>query len=203
MIFSIAFFLTLVAGTLAGGGYGGLPPSRCLNKTGVDTLVNGYTYLLEHPLGPDFNSTADAILSDDKFQVISDSILTLSQRPVSKTCIADQKEKRKPIIVLTNVHLPQLGQPAYPSKQAYIDSQAQTPPLPVVETLGVFSTCDKISWRWRASGIGSNQFEINGIINFEVNPDTVQIDTVYSEFNTAAFQADLGFPECQNSSVAH
>lgn len=98
---------------------------------------------------------------------------------------------------LTCPNLPQLGQPAYPSKQAYIDSQAQTPPLPVVETLGVFNTCDKISWRWRATGIGSNQFEINGIINFDVNPETVQIDTVYSEFNTAAFQADLGFPECQ------
>lgn len=94
MIFSIAFFLNLVAGALAGGGYGGLPPSRCLNKTGVDTLVNGYTYLLEHPLGPDFNSTADAILSDDKFQVLSDSILTLSQRPVSTTCVADQEKEK-------------------------------------------------------------------------------------------------------------
>ncbi|KAG6368947.1 hypothetical protein INS49_003165 [Diaporthe citri] len=169
MLFSIPIVLTFVAGALAGG-YGPPPPRNCLNKTGVDTLVNGYTYLLEHPLGPDFNSTAEAILSD-KFQVLSDSILTLSQRP--------------------------LGQPAYPSKQAYIDSQAQTPPLPVVDTLGVFNTCDKISWRWRATGIGSNQFEINGIINFDVNPETVQIDTVYSEFNTAAFQADRGFPECQ------
>lgn len=61
----------------------------------------------------------------------------------------------------------------------------------------MFNTCDKISWRWRATGIGSNQFEINGIINFDVNAQTVQIDTVYSEFNTAAFEADLGFPECQ------
>lgn len=112
-------------------------------------------------------------------------------------CDADQEN-----IMLTNPSLQQLGQPAYPSKQAYIDGQFQTPPLPVVETLGVFSNCDKISWRWRATGIGSNQFEINGIINFETNPETVQIDTVYSEFNTAAFQADLGFPECQNATPA-
>lgn len=191
MLFSVPTVLALAAGALAGG-YGPPPPFNCLNKTGVDTLVNGYTYLLEHPLGPDFNSTANAILSD-KFQVLSDSILTLSQRPVSTTCANVDKES----IILTYSHLPQLGQPAYPSKQAYIDSQAQTPPLPVVDTLGVFNTCDKISWRWRATGIGSNQFEINGIINFDVNPQTVQIDTVYSEFNTAAFQADLGFPECQ------
>lgn len=99
--------------------------------------------------------------------------------------------------MLTDTDFLQFGQPAYPSKQAYIDSQFQTPPLPVVNTLGVFYTCDKISWRWQATGIGSNQFEINGIINFETNPETVQIDTVYSEFNTAAFEADLGFPECQ------
>lgn len=86
MLSSISFVLTLAAGVLAGG-YG--PPGRCLNDTGVNTLVNGYTYLLESPLGPDFNSTAEAILSD-KFQVFSDSILTLSQRPVSTTCAPDQ-----------------------------------------------------------------------------------------------------------------
>jgi hypothetical protein len=105
-------------------------------------------------------------------------------------------------MILTILLSSQLGQPAYPSKQAYINSQAQTPPLPLVKTLAVFSNCDKISWRWRASGIGNNRFEVNGIINFDTNPDTVQIDTVYSEFNTAAFQADLGSPECQNGTLA-
>lgn len=90
MLFSIPIVLTLVAGALAGG-YGPPTPPHCLNKTGVDTLVNGYTYLLEHPLGPDFNSTAEAILSD-KFQVLSDSILTLSQRPVSITCTPDERK---------------------------------------------------------------------------------------------------------------
>lgn len=59
-------------------------------------------------------------------------------------------------------------------------------------TLGVFATCDKISWRWNASGIGSDAFEIKGIIAFDVDPGKVQIETVYSEFNTAAFEADLG-----------
>ncbi|POS78538.1 hypothetical protein DHEL01_v203070 [Diaporthe helianthi] len=170
MLSSIPLVLTLVSGALAGS-YG--PPKNCLTPAAINTLVDGYTYLLENPLGPDFNSTANKILSD-KFQVLSDSILTLSQRP--------------------------LGQPAYPSKEAYINSQAQTPPLPNVDTVGVFNSCNKISWRWKATGVGSDQFEINGIINFDTNPDTVQIDTVYSEFNTAAFQADLGFPECQNSS---
>ncbi|KAI3395274.1 hypothetical protein diail_1628 [Diaporthe ilicicola] len=179
MHFSLSFVVTLATGAFAlarGWDYGSgsqFQPGQCLNDTSVNTLVQGYTYLLEKPLGPDFNSTAERILSD-KFEVFSDSILTLSSRP--------------------------FGQPAYPSKQAYIDSQAQTPPLPVVETLDVFNTCNKISWRWKATGIGSNQLEINGIIVFETNPEAVQIDTVYSEFNTGAFFADLGFPECQNAS---
>lgn len=61
-----------------GGGYHG----ACLNQTGINTLVDGYTYLLEHPGGPAFNTTANTILSATNFTVQSDSILTLSGRPV-------------------------------------------------------------------------------------------------------------------------
>lgn len=59
-------------------------------------------------------------------------------------------------------------------------------------TLDTFATCDQIAWRWVASGIGSNASEVRGIITFDVNAGALQIDTVYSEFNTAAFEADLG-----------
>lgn len=86
----------------------------------------------------------------------------------------------------------QLGQPAYPSKAVFIATQFQTPPLPTVQTLGVFAACDQVSWRWSASGIGSGEFEIQGIIVLDVDVERVQITTVYSEFNTAAFEADLG-----------
>lgn len=63
------------------GGGGGRPWG--LNATGVQYLITGYTYLLEYPTGPDFNATANAILSD-KFFVFSDSINTLSGRPVRR-----------------------------------------------------------------------------------------------------------------------
>lgn len=86
----------------------------------------------------------------------------------------------------------QLGQLAYPSKQVYIDTQNETPPLPVVSTLGVFATCNQISWRWVATGVGSDALEVRGLIVFDVDPVLVQIATVYSEFNTAAFETDLG-----------
>lgn len=83
---SIVTALAFAAGALAQGwggwGWKGGPnPAPCLDEAAVMKLVTGYTYLLEHPGGPDFNTTANDILSD-KFFVDSDSILTLSQRPV-------------------------------------------------------------------------------------------------------------------------
>lgn len=62
-----------------GGGGGGRPP--CLNDTGADYLVKGYSSLLEFPQGTNFNATANAILSE-KFVVWSDSINSLAQKPV-------------------------------------------------------------------------------------------------------------------------
>jgi hypothetical protein len=97
----------------------------------------------------------------------------------------------------------QLGTPAYPSLQAFIASQAVTPPLPNVQTLSTFHSCDQISWRWNATGIQNPQVQVNnpvpvlGLITFSVDVGQKKIDTVYSEFNTAAFQHDLGNPECQ------
>lgn len=61
-----------------------------LSDAEVKKLIDGYTYLLVNPGGPDFNKTANAILTED-FQVFSDSILYLSGRPVSP-----QKENRRP-----------------------------------------------------------------------------------------------------------
>lgn len=59
-------------------GHGNAP---CLNDAAVNKLIDGYTYLLRFPQGADFNSTANAILSD-KFFVSSDSIDTLAGIPV-------------------------------------------------------------------------------------------------------------------------
>jgi hypothetical protein len=71
-------------GKYCGGGWQDAPQGgEALSSDQVANLINGYTYLLEHPGGPDFNSTANAILAAD-FQVFSDSILYLSGRPVGQ-----------------------------------------------------------------------------------------------------------------------
>lgn len=175
-------FTTIAAGLLAAlpivsagppnwGGWGGPPPKNCLSASSVKALIDGYTYLLVNPGGPDFNATALSILTED-FQVFSDSILYLSGRPLVD------------------------NSPAYPSRAAFIAGQAQTPPLPVFKTLDYFYDCpdQKIGWRWQASGIGSNKLRVNGLIDIDLRGGLIK--TVYSEFNTAAFLVDLGVAAC-------
>jgi hypothetical protein len=55
---------------------------RCLTNTTASTLINGYTYLLEKPTGPNFTSISETILTED-FSVWSDSIRFLRGHPVS------------------------------------------------------------------------------------------------------------------------
>lgn len=164
-----------VAGPWGGPSWGNWPGkggANCLNDAEVKTLLDGYTYLLQFPQGADFNATANKILSDSFF-VSSDSINSLAGIP--------------------------LGINAYPSKQAFIAGQAQTPAIPVLQTLGSFYTCNQIAWRWNGSSIGSNKYWVKGIITMDVNAATNQIDAVYSEFNTAAWLADIGNPECKKA----
>lgn len=61
---------------------GANPRPRCLTNAAACAIVTGYTYLLEKPTGPDFNSTAEALLTKD-FVVWSDSIQFLGSKPVS------------------------------------------------------------------------------------------------------------------------
>lgn len=63
------------------GGPGGPGGPGCLDDKAVDYIVKGYASLLEFPQGPNFNTTAQKLLSD-KFVVWSDSINSLSGRPV-------------------------------------------------------------------------------------------------------------------------
>lgn len=55
---------------------------RCLTNETASSIVTTYTYLIEKPTGPDFNSTAEALLTEG-FTVWSDSIQFLRGKPVS------------------------------------------------------------------------------------------------------------------------
>ena len=88
-ILATLFAFVATAFARPSGGWSGWGHGACLNQTDVDTLISGYTYLLEKPGGPDFNSTAASILSTDKFMVYSDSINSLSNRTVSISSVSN------------------------------------------------------------------------------------------------------------------
>jgi len=142
------------------------PTATCLTDAQATNIVNQFASLLINPASPDFVRTAIALLADD-FTDTSDSIDILAGIP--------------------------LGVTTFPSKDAFIGGQGQQPPIPSLQTLDIFHSCNKIAWRWLATGIGSGTFEVKGINAFTVNnPSTGQIDAVYSEFNSAAWFRDIG-----------
>lgn len=159
----------------------------CLNDTAAEAIVNRYKYLLEKPQAPDFSAKVYEVASPS-FHVVSDSILTLSNRPVSRDRLSRVTE------MLIRV---QFGQDAYPSRDAFAGSGSVTPPLPNITTVDIFHNCNKISWRWYTTNVGP--VRVSGIIDMDVNATTHQINAVYSEFNSGAFWINLGNPECKKS----
>lgn len=67
----------------AGASYNNNHPGyrACLNNAAAETIVSRYKYLLENPQAPDFSAKVYEVASP-RFHIVSDSILTLSNRPV-------------------------------------------------------------------------------------------------------------------------
>jgi hypothetical protein len=83
----------------------------------------------------------------------------------------------------------------FASKQDFINGQGNEPEIPSVTTLNLWHDCNIITWRWRATGIGSGALEVTGI-NVMIINDQKQIETNYSEFDNGAWLFDLGNPQC-------
>ena len=93
MLFStLSSFLTVVslATTATCSPYAGWFKPTCLTQASATKIVNQYATLLTNPGGPNFNQTANTLLSDD-FAVYSDSINILAQRPVRHRHPASQR----------------------------------------------------------------------------------------------------------------
>ncbi|EXJ95636.1 hypothetical protein A1O1_00758 [Capronia coronata CBS 617.96] len=131
-------------------------------------LSTTFASLLTAPQAPDFASKANALLAD-LFKDTSGSINFLARQNISAV--------------------------TFPNKAAFIAGQGAQPPIPTVTTLDIFYTCNKIAWRWVGRGIGSGQYEVKGIDTFTVT-SSGQISEVYAEFNSGAWLADIGYPEC-------
>ncbi|KIW15871.1 hypothetical protein PV08_05921 [Exophiala spinifera] len=163
----LSSFLFAVSGFLALAS-ASPPPNTCLTPAKATSIVDKFASLLTAPQAPDFKTKANALLAST-FTDTSGSINFLANQDVTAV--------------------------TFPNKDAFIAGQGSQPPIPVLKTLEIFFTCNKISWRWVAQGIGSGQYEVKGIDVFTVTPQG-QISEVYAEFNSGAWLADIGNPQC-------
>ncbi|GAB7353440.1 hypothetical protein MBLNU459_g3905t1 [Dothideomycetes sp. NU459] len=90
-----------------------------------------------------------------------------------------------------------LGNLTFASKAAFLAGQGSQPNVPF-KILNRWHTCDTVIIRWVAEP-GPQQ--VQGFDAIIVEPSTdgfqrFQIKTVYGEFNSGAWLADLGRPEC-------
>lgn len=167
--FTIAAAATLVSSAYAapwgmGGLWGGKGnPSKCLNQATAQYLVDGFGKLISAYTTAD----ADKLLADNLVDY-SDSILALQGLPV--------------------------GTPAFPSKAAFEAGQGAQPPVPFqLLALEAFN-CDTVSFRWLG---GLQPDPVKGITilkasNSQGKPDTWQISTIFTEFNSLTWFKDIG-----------
>ena len=93
------------------------------------------------------------------------------------------------------------GSVTFASKSAFIAGSGAQPPL-YLQTLDTFNSCRKIGWRWISiSGTGNDNEKVKGIDVFEIS-EKGQIKATYAEFNSGAWLADLGYPECASKTTA-
>ena len=95
----------------------------------------------------------------------------------------------------------QLGTLTFATKALFLNASATQPPVPFT-ILQTWHTCDTVIIRWVATPVGTQQ--VQGFDALIVEPSSngfqpYQIKTTYGEFNSGAWLADLGRPECKNS----
>jgi hypothetical protein len=92
----------------------------------------------------------------------------------------------------------QEGSVTFASPAAFIAGSSSQPPL-YLSTLDIFNSCNQISWRWiSVNGTGNDDEKVKGIDVFVIN-EAGQIESSYAEFNSGAWLADLGYPECKSA----
>ena len=145
--------------------------ANCLSQSVAKTIVSDFASLLTS-----FSTaTANKVLASD-FTDTSDSINWLGGYP--------------------------LGSTTFPSKQAFIQGQGAQPAIGFsILNIDAVTCSGVIAFRWVAS-VGSQQEEVKGINilyasqkgwkSDSVGPNGWQIDTVYSEFNSASWDVDVG-----------
>jgi len=174
----LAWVTTLLAGTAFAADSWAQPRGAfCLCDSDADVIGNDFAELISN-YSEDF---AKKVLADD-YTDQSDSVNTLIDSG-------------------TTSPIP-LGSLTFASKAAFLAGQGTQPNIPFT-ILQTWHTCDTVIIRWVANP-GAQQ--VQGFDALIVEPSSngfqpYQIKTTYGEFNSGAWLADLGRPECKNSSA--
>ena len=99
----------------------------------------------------------------------------------------------------------QLGTLTFATKALFLNASLTQPPVPFT-ILQTWHTCDTVIIRWVAHppllpGVTTPAQQVQGFDALIVEPSSngfqpYQIKTTYGEFNSGAWLADLGRPEC-------
>jgi len=137
----------------------------CCTEAQVNHIVELYH---QHLTNPDRNDAADKvapILIDDYMQ-FSESVNSLAGTPFES--------------------------PIQSSKAQWLNEiRASGSPVGPVEDLLVVHDCKYIVWYWRMHGLGTNQYEVQGMHIFNTTNDCTQLFNTHFEFNSIAWSIDV------------
>jgi len=175
----LAWATALLAGTaFAADSWAQPRDAFCLCDSDADVIANDFAQLISN-----FNTTfATEVLADD-YTDQSDSVNTLIDSGTTSPLA--------------------LGSLTFATKAAFITGQGGQPDIPFT-ILQTWHTCDTVIIRWVATPVGSQQ--VQGFDALIVEPSSngfqpYQIKTTYGEFNSGAWLADLGRPECNSTNT--
>lgn len=172
----LAWAATLLAGTAVAGDSWAQPRDAfCLCDSDADVIGNDFAQLISNYS----NDFANKVLAND-YTDQSDSVNTLIDKGTTS-----------PIA---------LGSLTFATKAAFLAGQGSQPDIPFT-ILQTWHTCDTVIIRWVANP-GPQQ--VQGFDALIVEPSSngfqpYQIKTTYGEFNSGAWFADLGHPECNTT----
>jgi len=149
------------------------------------------------------DSDAD-VIGNDFAQLISNYSADFANKVIASD-YTDQSDSVNTLIDSgTTAPIP-LGSLTFATKAAFLAGQSGQPDVPFT-ILQTWHTCDTVIIRWVAHPPGGSQ-QVQGIDALIVEPSSngfqpYQIKTTYGEFNSGAWLADLGRPECNTTAAA-
>ncbi len=155
----------------------------CISDAQAQFIVKTFKSILTNPDRIAAAKTA-AMLLDDNYVEISDSINVLDNKPVSPSLLFCNDGTLTPF---------QQGASSFSNKQDFINSVAGAPAVSIMNDLNIFHDCNKIGWQWLVDGLALDVSPVKGFNKLTVDPKTGIVKSTDLEFNSVAWGRNLGW----------